>query len=486
MNGVDFIAPKAMPRAERAHAGTLAGEDPTAGKGAQEDFMKLLQEIPGRLGGNEQRRPSGAAKAEDQAGEPEEAGAAKEGAGEDGDISATDILALAAAAGSAEGARASGEGRQGAGSERHADIRLPEAGKAAAEGKTGEADADAEEERMSRSPLRFTVTDRKTHFAPALEAGRLAAQQAQSAQGAAEGGKAAQVSGEADANVEGLRQALAGEPGADAPARGEGGNRSAAVRAADTLQANAAGNGAGENSGAGGGEAGGREREAGREAGTARSAADRNVAEARLADAGAARGAPVSGTGESALPSSQLGRIASAIASEAQSAGDTQATQRSLPASTASNASTANAGPVKTLTIQLHPVELGSVKIELRLGRDALSVRLEASRAETARMLQQDSQALSDLLKGTGQDGDKIVVHSVTVDRAASGADSAQLFSARPGAQAQADAGAGTAGNGERQSSARQEQGQGQRYTGQEARDGNVSPDGRARSGLFV
>ncbi|MBZ8131770.1 flagellar hook-length control protein FliK [Afifella sp. IM 167] len=486
MNNIDFITAKAMPRTERGRTGTLAGEDPTAENGARGDFMKLLQEMPGRLGGPEPRRGAGSAKAGGEAEEardardPVETGdAGTDGTAEDAVMSAADILALAGAAGSAEGVGGEKAGAVKGVLDRGAAIRLPGAQDAAAMGDgAGEGETDAGEEAMRRSPLRFTVTDRKTHFAPTWQTGRLSG--AEAAQNAAPVGA---LSENAGADDDGLKLTLAGEASHELSPKVEGGNRAATTKAADMAQAPLAVEGARETAGAQGGQAG--EREPGRDRTAAKSSAAANAGEMRAADAGVVRESAADSS-EPSLPPAQLNRIASAIASESRAAGEVPASQRGLSPAVAVAAQTGAAGPVKTLTIQLHPADLGSVKIQLRLGGDALSVRLEASRAETARMLQRDSQALSDLLKGAGQDGDNIVVHSVTVDRGVQGADSSQFLSARGAAQPQTDTGAGAAGGGGRQGSSRQEEGQGQRSYSQEARDGTTSPDSRTRSGLFV
>jgi chemotaxis protein MotD len=62
------------------------------------------------------------------------------------------------------------------------------------------------------------------------------------------------------------------------------------------------------------------------------------------------------------------------------------------------------------LTIQLHPAELGQVQVRLRLQGNALSMQLRASSRETARLLENDRQALSELLKGSGYDAETLAV----------------------------------------------------------------------------
>lgn len=65
------------------------------------------------------------------------------------------------------------------------------------------------------------------------------------------------------------------------------------------------------------------------------------------------------------------------------------------------------AGPVRVLEIQLHPDDLGTVNVRLRLTSQGLEVRLRASNPDTARMLEQDRAALGEILRSAGyQPGD--------------------------------------------------------------------------------
>lgn len=90
----------------------------------------------------------------------------------------------------------------------------------------------------------------------------------------------------------------------------------------------------------------------------------------------------------SALPAPQLQRIADMIGAAA-------AEPALLPTPTAP-------GPVRTMTIELHPSELGVVTVKLRLVGDELSVSLHASRPQTARLLKREEGSLSRLLAADG------------------------------------------------------------------------------------
>lgn len=57
-------------------------------------------------------------------------------------------------------------------------------------------------------------------------------------------------------------------------------------------------------------------------------------------------------------------------------------------------------GPVRVLEIQLHPLELGLVTVRLRTGRNGLEIQVNAARAETARLLEQDRALLLASLAG--------------------------------------------------------------------------------------
>lgn len=72
------------------------------------------------------------------------------------------------------------------------------------------------------------------------------------------------------------------------------------------------------------------------------------------------------------------------------------------------------AGPVRVLEIQLHPDDLGTVNVRLRLTPQGLEVRLRASNPDTARMLEQDRAALGEILRSAGyQPGD---IQIITAD----------------------------------------------------------------------
>ena len=74
---------------------------------------------------------------------------------------------------------------------------------------------------------------------------------------------------------------------------------------------------------------------------------------------------------------------------------------------------------VKILRLELQPADLGTITIRLSLKQDALDIRVEASRHDTARMLQRDQDALAKLLTTAGYRIDGVAVVAAPADGAA-------------------------------------------------------------------
>ncbi|WP_106752557.1 flagellar hook-length control protein FliK [Pannonibacter carbonis] len=72
---------------------------------------------------------------------------------------------------------------------------------------------------------------------------------------------------------------------------------------------------------------------------------------------------------------------------------------------------------VKVLEIQLQPMELGSVKVSLRLIGDRVEVVMSAQNPDTAELLRQDRQLLDQMLRAVGQKADTITIQSAGDDR---------------------------------------------------------------------
>ncbi|WP_439529105.1 flagellar hook-length control protein FliK [Pannonibacter sp.] len=72
---------------------------------------------------------------------------------------------------------------------------------------------------------------------------------------------------------------------------------------------------------------------------------------------------------------------------------------------------------VKVLEIQLQPMELGSVKVSLRLIGDRVEVVMSAQNPDTVELLKQDRQLLDQMLRAVGQKADTITIQAAGDDR---------------------------------------------------------------------
>ncbi|SUA99508.1 Flagellar hook-length control protein FliK [Pannonibacter phragmitetus] len=94
-----------------------------------------------------------------------------------------------------------------------------------------------------------------------------------------------------------------------------------------------------------------------------------------------------------------------------------------------------DAPAVKMLEIQLQPMELGSVKVTMKLTGDTVQVVMTASNPDTAELLKQDRQLLDQLMRATGQRADSITIQAAGDDRPAF-----QVTGAQPGQGTQGQA----------------------------------------------
>ncbi|MFE1600196.1 flagellar hook-length control protein FliK [Methylobacterium sp. ID0610] len=179
---------------------------------------------------------------------------------------------------------------------------------------------------------------------------------------------------------------------------------------------------------------------------------------------------PTAGTSRpSALPGATLPHLAQAIASQA-------AQPASAPAQ----------GPLRILTLQLKPADLGSVQVVMRLRGEELEMNLKTSQAETAELLRKDAGMLSDLLRNAGYKPDIITIQAGNADAGRSGGSpfgqsAGGGFSAPGGGQAQG--GATPDQPGRRQS----EPGADQRTASRGDRhDDTASTSGSGRSGVYL
>jgi chemotaxis protein MotD len=97
------------------------------------------------------------------------------------------------------------------------------------------------------------------------------------------------------------------------------------------------------------------------------------------------------------------------------------------------------AGPVKVLHIQLQPVELGALEIQMRLTDAGLEVHIEATRQETLTLLRNDREALAQVLRGAGHSVDTVTISladkSAPQGQAAQDGSQPQSFGARADTQ---------------------------------------------------
>lgn len=95
----------------------------------------------------------------------------------------------------------------------------------------------------------------------------------------------------------------------------------------------------------------------------------------------------------------------------------------------ADTAQTLSRGPLRVLHIKLEPEDLGAVVLRMRLVGQSLELHLEASRAETARLLDKDRDALTRVLRASGYTPDVVTVQTAATP------DSAQPQAGRSGGQ---------------------------------------------------
>ncbi|AWB19639.1 flagellar hook-length control protein FliK [Methylobacterium currus] len=126
-----------------------------------------------------------------------------------------------------------------------------------------------------------------------------------------------------------------------------------------------------------------------------------------LAPAPAAGPAPA----PAALPAATLRQIADAVATGAASLPD-PATVRAGAVAAAWSAAAQAEGPVRLLTLQLRPAELGQVQVRMRLQDGRLEMTLRAEREETAELLRRDGGLLSALVREAGYQPDLVTVQT--------------------------------------------------------------------------
>jgi chemotaxis protein MotD len=80
---------------------------------------------------------------------------------------------------------------------------------------------------------------------------------------------------------------------------------------------------------------------------------------------------------------------------------------------TAALPAAATAQPLKVLTVQLNPAELGVVTVRIALKSDGLELQIETDRRETARLVDADRETLSRVLRSAGYNVETVTVRAV-------------------------------------------------------------------------
>ena len=99
-----------------------------------------------------------------------------------------------------------------------------------------------------------------------------------------------------------------------------------------------------------------------------------------------------------------------------QAVSDLLATRSQSSSELDSGKSTEISAPTKILHLELRPVELGSLTVKMRLAQGGMEIRIEADKAETARMLANDKDALREVVKQSGFSVDAVSIETVHVD----------------------------------------------------------------------
>jgi chemotaxis protein MotD len=111
---------------------------------------------------------------------------------------------------------------------------------------------------------------------------------------------------------------------------------------------------------------------------------------------------------------SPVQQIAERIAAEVTAAGGS-----ARGASPAGSAGQPAGTQVKVLHIELQPADLGAIEVRISLKHDALELKLEASRAESAALISRDKDALAGMLRSAGYLIDGLTVQIADADRSA-------------------------------------------------------------------
>ena len=105
-----------------------------------------------------------------------------------------------------------------------------------------------------------------------------------------------------------------------------------------------------------------------------------------------------SGFSIGALPATSIGQLADVVASAVEDLA-AQAGQSTPASGAAIDAAAARTAPVKELDVQLNPASLGALSIQMRLSNGNLSVAIKADKADTVKLIENETSSISDKLK---------------------------------------------------------------------------------------
>jgi len=138
-------------------------------------------------------------------------------------------------------------------------------------------------------------------------------------------------------------------------------------------------------------------------------------------------------TGQGAQVQTPLQQLSNRLLATAH---ELQQAASATPASRVGAENAAAAPPVRVLSINLHPEELGSVTVRMSMVAGSLDVQIDAEMPDTAQMLRTDTDQISDMLRSAGIQVDGITVRAASPDFVStSGGSTGSFFDQKPQSQ---------------------------------------------------
>lgn len=147
-----------------------------------------------------------------------------------------------------------------------------------------------------------------------------------------------------------------------------------------------------------------------------------------------------SGFSIGALPATSIGQLADVVASAVEDLA-AQAGQSTPASGAAIDAAAARTAPVKELDVQLNPASLGALSIQMRLSNGNLSVAIKADKADTVKLIENETSSISDKLKSLN-----FSLNSLTVKASDPAASSGATDASNTGTSANGEAQQGQSG----------------------------------------